>query len=161
MKLKDKIAIITGGGSGIGEATALEFVKEGAKVAICDINEETAKATAEKCRALGGEAEAYQLDVSSKTNVDNVINNIVTKFGRLDILVNNAGITKDALALKMTEDQWDAVLNVNLKGSFLCAQAAANPMKEQNYGRIINTSSIGILGNIGQTNYNSAGGKGR
>jgi 3-oxoacyl-[acyl-carrier protein] reductase len=156
MRLKDKVAIITGAGSGIGEATALEFVKEGAKVAVCDINPDTANAAADKCKAAGGDAEAFTLDIANKTMVDEVINKVVDRFGRLDILVNNAGITKDAIALKMTEDQWDAVLNVNLKGTFLCAQAAASKMKEQNYGRIINTSSIGILGNIGQTNYSAS-----
>lgn len=156
MKLKDKVAIITGAGSGIGEATALEFVKEGAKVAICDINEEGAKSVADKCKATGGEAEAYKLDVSNKGMIDEVFQKVKERFGRLDILINNAGITKDALSLKMTEEQWDSVLNVNLKGTFLCAQAAAAIMKEQNYGRIVNTSSIGILGNIGQTNYASS-----
>lgn len=153
MRLKDKVALITGSGSGIGEATAVEFVKEGAKVAVCDINEEGAKATVEKCISNGGEAEAYKLDVSNKEMVNDVISKIINRFGKLDILVNNAGITQDSLAMKMTEDQWDSVLKVNLKGTFLCAQAAAAHMKEQNYGRIINTSSIGILGNIGQTNY--------
>ena len=156
MRLKDKVALITGAGSGIGEATALEFAKEGAKVAICDINEEGAKTVVEKCKGLGVEAEAYSLDVSNKEMVDKVFKQVFEKFGKLDILVNNAGITKDALSLKMTEEQWDAVLNVNLKGTFLCAQAAAALMKEQNHGRIINTSSIGILGNIGQTNYASS-----
>jgi 3-oxoacyl-[acyl-carrier protein] reductase len=156
MSLKDKVAVITGAGSGIGSATALEFAKEGAKVIVCDINEETAKATAEQCRSFGSEAEAYKLDVSDKAMVDSVFKQVVDKFGKLDILINNAGITKDALSLKMSEDQWDAVLNVNLKGTFLCAQAAAMYMKEQNYGRIVNTSSIGILGNIGQTNYASS-----
>jgi 3-oxoacyl-[acyl-carrier protein] reductase len=156
MKLKDKVAIITGAGSGIGEATALEFVKEGAKVAICDINEESAQSVSDKCKSTGGEAEAYKLDVSNKAMVDDVFQKVKERFGRIDILINNAGITKDALSLKMAEEQWDAVLNVNLKGTFLCAQAAAAIMKEQNYGRIVNTSSIGILGNIGQTNYASS-----
>jgi len=153
MRLKDKVAMVTGGGSGIGEATALEFVKEGAKVAVCDINEETAKATAEKCKGAGGESEAFKLDVSNKQNVDEVVKAIVDRFGRLDILINNAGITQDSFAVKMSEEQWDKVLNVNLKGTFLCCQAVIPIMKEQNYGRIVNTSSIGILGNLGQTNY--------
>jgi len=153
MRLKDKVALITGGGSGIGEATVLRFAEEGAKVAIGDINEEAAKAVAEKCKAAGYEVGAYKLDVSNKQNVDEVMKAITKRFGRLDILVNNAGITQDAFATKMTEEQWDNVLNVNLKGTFLCCQAAIPIMKEQNYGRIINTSSIGILGNLGQTNY--------
>lgn len=153
MRLKDKVAIVTGGGSGIGESTALQFAAEGAKVAVCDINEDGAKAVAEKCKAAGHEAEAFKLDVSNKQNVDTVMKAVVERFGKLDILVNNAGITKDAFAVKMSEEQWDNVLNVNLKGTFLCCQAAISIMKEQNYGRIINTSSIGILGNLGQTNY--------
>lgn len=156
MRLKDKVAVITGGGSGIGEATVLAFVNEGASVAVCDVNDSAAASVVEKCTAAGGSAKAYKLDVSNKQMVDEVFNKVKDDFGRLDILVNNAGITQDALALKMTEEQWDAVLNVNLKGTFLCAQAAAGIMKEQNYGRIINTSSIGILGNMGQTNYSSS-----
>ena len=158
MKLRDKVAMITGGGSGIGEATVLKFVKEGAKVAICDINEDATAAVMGKCKTISDDAQAraYKLDVSDKAMVESVVKQIVEDFGRLDILVNNAGITKDAFALKMTEDQWDAVLNVNLKGTFLCCQAAAVPMKEQGYGRIINTSSIGILGNMGQTNYSAS-----
>lgn len=153
MRLKDKVALITGGGSGIGEATVVRFAQEGAKVAICDINKEAAFAVAEKCKADGHEAQAYQMDVSNKQSVDEVMKAVVECFGRLDILVNNAGITQDAFATKMTEEQWDNVLNVNLKGTFLCCQAAIPIMKEQNHGRIINTSSIGILGNLGQTNY--------
>ena len=153
MKLKDKVAMITGGGSGIGKATVLEFVNEGAKVAVCDINEEAAKAVADECTAGGHDAQAFKLDVSDKQNVDQVVKDIVERFGKLDVLVNNAGITKDSFAAKMTEDQWDAVLNVNLKGTFLCCQAVIPVMKDQNYGRIVNTASIGILGNLGQTNY--------
>jgi len=153
MRLKDKVAVVTGGGSGIGKATVRRFAKEGAKVAICDINAEAAKEVAEKCKAAGYDVEAFKLDVSNKQNVDDVFKAVTERFGRLDILVNNAGITQDAFAAKMTEEQWDRVLNVNLKGSFLCCQAAIPIMKEQNYGKIINTSSIGILGNLGQTNY--------
>jgi 3-oxoacyl-[acyl-carrier protein] reductase len=153
MKLENKVALVTGGGSGIGKATVLQFGLEGAKVAICDINEDAAAVVVQECKAKNIEAEAYKLDVSNKQNVDDVINAVVKRFGKLDILVNNAGITKDSFASKMTEDQWDDVLNVNLKGTFLCCQAAIPFMKEQKYGRIINTSSIGILGNMGQTNY--------
>ena len=156
MKLKDKVAMITGGGSGIGEATVLQFAQEGAKVAVCDINEEGAKAVVEKCKAAGQDAEAFKLDVANKQNVKDVVKGIVERFGKLDILVNNAGITKDSFAMKMSEEQWDDVLNVNLKGTFLCCQAVIPQMKEQNYGRIINTSSIGILGNIGQINYSAS-----
>jgi len=124
MRLKDKVAVVTGGGSGIGKATVRRFAKEGAKVAICDIKEEAAKEVAEKCKAVGYDVEAFKLDVSNKQNVDEVFKAVTERFGRLDILVNNAGITQDAFAAKMTEEQWDKVLNVNLKGSFLCCQAA-------------------------------------
>jgi 3-oxoacyl-[acyl-carrier protein] reductase len=153
LRLDNKVALITGGGSGIGKATVLKFASEGAKVAIGDINEEAAKAVAEECKTAGFEAEAFKLDVANKDNVEQVIRSIVERFGKLDILINNAGITKDSFAAKMTEEQWDNVLNVNLKGTFLCCQAAIPVMKEQNTGRIINTSSIGILGNMGQANY--------
>ena len=102
MKLKDKVAMITGGGSGIGEATVLEFANEGAKEAVCDINEEGATAVTEKCKASGHDAEAFHLDVSNKQNVDSVVKAIVERFGRLDILIDNAGITKDSFAIKMT-----------------------------------------------------------
>ena len=153
MRLKDKVAIVTGGGSGIGEATALCFAQEGAKVVVCDVNEDAAKTVAEKCKATGQDAEAFKMDVSNKQNVEEVIHGVIDRFGRIDILVNNAGITQDSFAVKMAEEQWDNVLNVNLKGTFLCCQAVIPIMKEQNYGRIINTSSIGILGNLGQTNY--------
>jgi 3-oxoacyl-[acyl-carrier protein] reductase len=153
MRLEKKVAIVTGGGSGIGRATVLQFANEGAKVAVCDINEDAAKTVAEECKGKGCEAEAFKLDVSNKENVEQVVKSVVERFGRLDILVNNAGITKDAFAAKMTEDQWDNVLDVNLKGTFLCCQAVIPIMKEQNFGRMINTSSIGILGNMGQANY--------
>lgn len=153
MRLKDKVALITGGGSGIGEATALRFVEEGAKVAINDVVEESANNVVEKIKAKGGEAIACIGDISNKEDAEGLVKKVVDHFGRLDILVNNAGINRDALMGKMTEDQWDKVLKVNLKGTFLCAQAALKPMTEQKYGKIVNTSSIGALGNIGQANY--------
>lgn len=156
MKLKDKVAVITGGGSGIGEATAVLFAAEGAKVAVCDVNEDGAKKVAAKIKESGGTAQAYKLDITKKSMVEDVFKKVAESFGRLDILINNAGINQDAMAHKMTEEQWDTVLNVNLKGTFLCAQAAMNYMKIQNYGRIVNTSSIGVLGNMGQANYSAS-----
>jgi 3-oxoacyl-(acyl-carrier-protein) reductase len=153
MRLKDKVALITGAGSGIGEATAMRFSEEGAKVVINDVNLEGANKVADKIKANGGEAIVLKADISKKDEVEGMIQKVIEQFGRLDILVNNAGINRDAFAKKMTEDDWDAVININLKGTFLCAQAAMKAMSKQNYGRIINTSSIGALGNLGQANY--------
>ena len=153
MRLEGKIALITGAGSGIGEATALRFANEGAKVVICDVDIENANRVAGEIKANGKEAIVIKTDISKKDEVENMIKQIVDQFGKLDILVNNAGINRDAFAKKMTEEQWDAVININLKGTFLCCQAALKVMSEQKYGKIINTSSIGALGNLGQANY--------
>lgn len=156
MRLKDRVALITGGGSGIGEATALLFSQEGAQVAICDVNEENARRVASTIMDKGGKSRPYLADVSHKAQVDELVSSVLKDFGRLDILINNAGINRDAILKRMTEEQWDLVLNVNLKGSFLCAKAASAPMMEQRYGRINNTSSIGALGNVGQANYSAS-----
>jgi 3-oxoacyl-(acyl-carrier-protein) reductase len=153
MKLKDKVALITGAGSGIGEATALRFSQEGAKVVINDVNMESANRVLESIKNQGGEAMVLKADISKKDEVDGMVEQIIEHFGRLDILVNNAGINRDAFAKKMTEEQWDSVIAINLKGTFLCCQAAIAAMGKQNSGRIINTSSIGALGNMGQANY--------
>ena len=153
MRLKDKITLVTGAGSGIGEATALRFAEEGAKVVICDVDMGNANRVAESIKSSGKEAIVIKTDISKKNEVENMIKEIVDQFGRLDILVNNAGINRDAFTKKMTEEQWDTVININLKGTFLCCQAALKVMSEQKYGKIINTSSIGALGNIGQANY--------
>ncbi len=153
LKLKDKVALVTGGASGIGEATVMRFADEGAKVIINDVNIEAANQLAEKIGSTGREVQAVKADISVKAEVESMIAQVLGKFQRLDILVNNAGINRDALVKKMDESMWDKVLAVNLKGTFLCAQAAAKPMVEQNQGKIINTSSIGSLGNVGQANY--------
>ena len=156
MRLKDKVALITGGGSGIGEATVLRFSEEGAKVVINDVNVDNANNVAKKVEAKGCEALVCIADVCNKSDVENMVKQTMEKFGRLDILVNNAGINRDSFAKKMSEEQWDKVIDINLKGTFLCAQAALGPMMEQNSGRIINTASIGALGNIGQANYSAS-----
>ena len=156
MKLKDKVALITGGGSGIGEATARLFAGEGAELALCDLREEEVNRVAKAITDQGGKSRYYLADVSSKEQVDAMVEKLVTDFGRLDILINNAGITRDSLMRRMKEEQWDQVIDVNLKGSFLCAKAASFPMSEQKYGKINNTSSVGSLGNIGQANYAAA-----
>jgi 3-oxoacyl-[acyl-carrier protein] reductase len=153
MRLENKIALITGAGSGIGEATAKLFAAEGAKIVVADINMDNAGNVAKVIQDSGGDAFAVKVDVSSKTDIDNMINEAKTKYGSIDILVNNAGINKDAFAVKMKEEQWDAVIDINLKGTFLCSQAVQAVMAEGGGGKIINTSSIGALGNMGQANY--------
>jgi len=156
VRFKNKVALITGGGSGIGEATVLRFSEEGAKVVINDVIIENANSVAKKVKSNGREVLVCIADVCNKNDVENMIKKTIEKFGRLDILVNNAGINRDSFAKKMSEEQWDQVIDINLKGTFLCAQAALLPMIEQNYGRIINTASIGALGNIGQANYSAS-----
>jgi 3-oxoacyl-[acyl-carrier protein] reductase len=151
MKLKNKVAIITGGGSGIGEATAKLFASEGAKVVVADMKKDAADAVAGAIRDVGGEAISIELDVRSKSAVESAVKQTLEKFGAINILVNNAGITKDAFAKKMSEEDWDIVIDVNLKGAFLCSQAVIPHISEG--GRILNTSSIGVLGNLGQSNY--------
>jgi NAD(P)-dependent dehydrogenase (short-subunit alcohol dehydrogenase family) len=156
MKLKDRVAIVTGGGSGIGEATALKFSEEGAKVVVADMDINSAEKVTETIKSRGNEAIAIKIDVAKKTDALEMAKQTIDRFSRVDILINNAGINRDAFAKKMTEEQWDIVLNVNLKGTFLCCQAVIEPMSAQNYGRIVNTASIGALGNLGQSNYSAS-----
>ncbi|MFZ7103220.1 MAG: 3-oxoacyl-ACP reductase FabG [Peptococcaceae bacterium] len=155
MRLKGKVAVITGGGRGIGAATAVRFAREGARVVIADINQENIRAVVKMVEELGQEALGLVVDVTNKNSVDEMIAQTVEKFGKLDCIVNNAGITADAQLLKMSEEQFDQVIGVNLKGVYNCGQAAAQVMAEQGTGGVIlNASSIvGIYGNFGQTNY--------
>lgn len=154
MRLEGKVAIITGTGKGIGEATAKLFAKEGAKIVGCARTFENANKVAEEIIAAGGEAIAVKVDVSNKADVDRLFQTAMDKYGRVDILVNNAGITDDARFVKMTEEQFDKVVAINLKGTFLCGQAAARIMLEQEGGVILNTASVvGVYGNFGQSNY--------
>jgi NAD(P)-dependent dehydrogenase (short-subunit alcohol dehydrogenase family) len=161
MKLKDKVAWITGAGNGIGKATALIFAKEGAKVIVTDIDEEAVQRTYDEIKMNGGEALAIPGSVTNPDDVKHMADGAVLAYKRLDILVNNAGINRDGLVVRkkdgelklMGPEKWDPVIEVNLKGTFLCAQAAAVPMIDQKFGRIVNTSSIGALGNVGQANY--------
>lgn len=154
MRLKDKVAIVTGMGKGIGEATGKLFAREGAKVVGCARTFENANKVAEEIIKAGGEAIAVKVDVSKKEDVDRLFAVTMEKYGRVDILVNNAGITDDARLVKMTEEQFDRVVAINLKGTYLCGQAAAKIMLEQGSGVIINTASVvGVYGNFGQTNY--------
>ncbi len=157
MLLRDRIAIITGGGGGIGRAAALRFAREGAKVAVADVVAEAAQRVVEEVMGAGGEAIALAVNVADRPSVDSMVAQVRAKWGRIDILVNNAGILRDARLIKMTEADFDAVISVNLKGVFNCTQAVAPIMIEQEYGRIINTSSVvALYGNFGQTNYIAA-----
>jgi 3-oxoacyl-[acyl-carrier protein] reductase len=160
MKLKDKIALVTGGSRGVGRSIALAYGREGAKVIVnYTSNEKAAQEVVEAVTAMGSEAIAVKADVASKAEVESLFAAGKEHFGRLDILVNNAGFTRPAMLLKMTEDQWDQVVDIHLKGAFLCAQAAANMMKDQNSGKIINVMSVaGLVGTVGQINYSAAKG---
>lgn len=156
--LKDKVAVITGSGRGIGKAIAEEFAKCGAKVVISDILEADANNTAnEIAEKYGVETLAVVTDVSSMEAAQNLIDATVEKFSRVDILINNAGITRDNLIMRMSEAEWDAVINVNLKGVFNCIKGVTRQMMRQKYGKIINIASVvGQMGNAGQINYTAA-----
>ena len=154
MRLKDKVALITGGARGIGQAIAMTFAKEGADIVVADVNLEVAQKTASEIESLGRKALALEMDVTNYDLVEAGINKILDKMGKVDILVNNAGITKDNLVLRMSGAEWDAVINVNLKGTFNCIKAVSRPMVKQRSGRIISIASIiGLMGNPGQANY--------
>ena len=160
MRLKDKIALVTGSSRGVGRAVALGFAKEGAKVVInYTSNENAANEVVDAIQAMGSEAIAVKADVAKKKDVEGLVGTAVDTFGKIDILVNNAGFTRPALMIKMTEDQWDQVVDIHLKGAFLCSQAAGVRMKEQNSGKIINVTSVaGLVGTVGQINYSAAKG---
>ena len=154
MRLEDKVSIITGAGQGIGQATALKFAQEGAKVAACDINMEKIAETVRLVKEAGGEAMGFKVDVTDKASIAAMVQGVMAKWGRIDTLVNNAGIVQDAQFKKMSEDQFDRVIDVNLKGVYNCTKAVVEIMLQQNSGVILNASSIvGIYGNFGQTNY--------
>lgn len=147
---------MTGAARGIGAATASRLARAGAMVVISDVVEEAAEQTAKKIREAGGQACAFAADVSQREQVEALMDRVVERFGHLDILVNNAGIIRDNLLHKMSEDDFDLVISVHLKGAFLCSQAAQKYMVQQKYGRIINLSSTSALGNRGQANYAAA-----
>ena len=151
-RLKDKVAIITGAAKGIGFVTAQRFAQEGAKVMIADMNLEAVKEAAEQIPG----AEAYAMNVTDRASIQAVVDHIIKRHGRIDILINNAGITHDARLIKMTEAQFDAVIDVNLKGVFNCTQLVVPHMLEAGSGAVVNASSVvGIYGNFGQTNYSA------
>ena len=160
MRLKDKIALVTGSSRGVGRAVALGFAKEGAKVVInYTSNEKAANEVVDAIQSMGSEAIAVKADVAKKKDAEGLVGAAVETFGKVDILVNNAGFTRPALMIKMTEDQWDQVVDIHLKGAFLCSQAAGVRMKEQNSGKIINVMSVaGLVGTVGQINYSAAKG---
>jgi len=159
MRLKDKIAIVTGGARGIGKTICAEFLNEGGKVVIFDVNEDAGKKTAaEFNKGYGsGNAAFYMVDITSEENVEETINTVVQEYGRIDILVNNAGITLDNLILRMRVKDWKKVIDINLTGAFICSKFAVKHMVKARSGKIINISSIvGVHGNAGQVNYSAS-----
>jgi len=160
MRLQDKVAVVTGSSRGVGRAVASAFGREGAKVVVnYTSNEAAANEVVQTVETAGSEATAFRADVAKKAEAESLVRHAVERFGRLDILVNNAGFGRPAMMLKMTEAQWDEVVDIHLKGTFLCSQAAAVHMKEQNAGKIINVMSVaGLVGTVGQINYSAAKG---
>jgi 3-oxoacyl-[acyl-carrier protein] reductase len=158
MRFEGKVAIITGAGRGIGKAIAERLASEGADVVICDIDKEAAERTAEEIRSkYSVKAMAISADVANEGDVNSMVEETIKNFGRVDFLINNAGITKDSLLLRMSEEEWDKVIAVDLKSVFLCTRAVIRHMMRQKFGRIVNISSvIGLRGNVGQANYASA-----
>ncbi len=154
----DRVALITGGGQGIGAATAKRFARAGATVIIADIAEEPADKVVKDIILDNGKAESAVVDVTDKAQVTELVEGIMAKHNRLDILINNAGITRDGLALKMKEEDWDRVIEVNLRGTWIPSQAVLRPMRKRKWGRIVNTASVAVLGNIGQANYSASKG---
>ncbi len=160
MKLKDQVALITGGAQGIGKAIALMLAAEGCNLVLSDVNEESVQATAKEIAQLKGiQAIGVKSNVVSFADCEKLVEQSLDKFGKIDILVNNAGITKDNLLMRMGDDEWDAVLGVNLKGVFNCTKAVCRPMMKARKGRIVNIASVvGQMGNAGQANYSASKG---
>ncbi|MDD3154094.1 MAG: 3-oxoacyl-[acyl-carrier-protein] reductase [Victivallaceae bacterium] len=155
--LENKVAIVTGGARGIGKAICKRLASEGASLAIVDIMQEVAEEAAAEFVAAGVTARAYAANVAKNADAKATVDKVLADFGHVDILVNNAGITKDTLILRMTEEQWDAVLAVNLKGAFNFTQAVCKPMMKQHSGKIVNIASVvGVMGNAGQANYSAS-----
>ena len=157
MELQNKVALVTGGAQGIGKTISEELVQNGAHVVLGDVNLEGAQATAEAINNNGGSASAVKIDVSNPAEVKQVFDSILKDKKPIDIMINNAGITRDGLMIRMKEADWDRVLNINLKGTFLCSQQAAKQMMKQKSGAIVNIASIvGVMGNFGQANYSAS-----
>lgn len=160
MNLEGKVALVTGSSRGVGRAVALGFAKQGARIVVnYTSNESAAAEVVAEIEAMDSTAVAVKADVALKSDVELLVDKAVETFGKLDILVNNAGFTRPAMMVKMTEDQWDQVVDIHLKGAFLCSQAAGKLMKEQKSGKIINVTSVaGLVGTVGQINYSAAKG---
>jgi 3-oxoacyl-[acyl-carrier protein] reductase len=154
MRLMDKVAIITGSARGIGQATALKFAAEGARVVVCDLDLNAVDEVVAQIAAAGGKATGFMVNVTDKASIAQMVQGVMDKYGRIDVLVNNAGIVDDALFRKMTDEQFERVIDINLKGTYNCARAVVDVMLAQNSGVILNASSVvGIYGNFGQSNY--------
>ena len=157
LKLAGKVALVTGGAQGIGKAVALLLARNGADLVVSDINLEKAEETAKEIQALGRRSLAIKADVASLDQVEKMVEAILGKFAQIDILINNAGITRDKLILRMTEEDWDAVLDINLKGTFNCTKAVVRHMSKQRSGKIVSIASVvGEMGNAGQANYGAS-----
>lgn len=157
MQLAGKVALVTGAAQGIGKAIVLLLARNGADIVVSDINLEKAEETANEVQVIGRKAMAIKVNVADLEDVERMVQTIIEKFGRIDILINNAGITRDKLILRMTEEDWDAVLNVNLKGTFNCTKAVIRHMSKQKGGKIVNIASVsGEMGNAGQANYSAS-----
>ncbi len=154
--LLDRVAIVTGSGRGLGAATALLLAQHGAHVVVNDINLENAKQVAKDIQEIGRKTFVSNHDVSQYSAANELVNQVKAEFGKVDILINNAGITRDSMLHKLSEEKWDEVIRVNLKGPFNMGQACAKAMMEQKSGKIINLASVAYLGNIGQTNYSAS-----
>jgi 3-oxoacyl-[acyl-carrier protein] reductase len=154
LKLAGKVALVTGAAQGIGKAVSLLLARNGADIIVSDINLEKAEETAKEVQTLGRKALAIKVDVATLGDVEKMVEAILAQFGKVDILINNAGIARDKLILRMTEEDWDAVLNINLKGTFNCTKAVVRHMSKQKSGKIVNIASVvGEMGNAGQGNY--------
>jgi len=157
LKLTGKVALVTGAAQGIGRAVGLLLARNGADIVVSDINLEKAEETAKEITAIGPKAMAVKVDVSNLSDVERMVEAIIEKLAKIDILVNNAGITRDKLILRMTEEDWDAVLGVNLKGTFNCTKTVIRHMAKQRSGKIVNIASVvGEMGNAGQANYSAS-----
>lgn len=156
-KLEGKVALITGGARGIGKKIAQRFISEGANIAVCDVNPDEARSTAAELSTDGCDVRAYTMNVADDANVAEAVKKVMDDFGRIDILVNNAGITRDALMMRMKQEDWNAVISVNLTGTFNVSKSVVRFMVKARFGRIVNIASVvGVMGNAGQVNYSAS-----
>ncbi len=156
MKLKDKVAVITGAASGIGATTAGVFAQEGAALSLWDVNLAGLEQMAQEIERSGGKVLTAKVDVADSQAIQAAVDATMERFGKIDILINNAGLVRDTISWKMTDDQWNLVIDVNLKSAFNCCRAIVPIMRKQRYGKIVNTASVALLGNPGQINYSAA-----